>query len=95
VTPLNVHQVAYEDLVIDPESQLRRLFSFLDVEWDERVTDHQTAAAARRFIASASYAQVIEPLHDRSIGRWKRYRAQLAPVLPILLPWAERLGYEV
>ena len=95
VTSLNVHEVAYEDLVTDPASQLRRLFSFLDVEWDERVTDHQTAAAERRFIASASYAQVIEPLHDRSIGRWKRYRAQLTPVLPILLPWAERLGYEV
>jgi hypothetical protein len=26
-------------------------------------------------------------------GRWKRYEKQLEPVLPVLLPWAERLGY--
>ena len=95
VRSLNIHEIAYEDLVTDPASQLRRLFSFLDIEWDDRVTDHQTAAAERKFIASASYAQVIEPLHDRSVGRWKRYRTQLAPVLPTLLPWAKQLGYEL
>lgn len=95
VTSLKVHEVAYEDLVTDPASQLRGLFAFLDIEWDERATDHQTSAVGRSFIASASYAQVVEPLHDRSVGRWKRYRAQLAPVLPTLLPWAEQLGYEV
>jgi hypothetical protein len=26
-------------------------------------------------------------------GRWRRYARELEPVLPILLPWAERLGY--
>jgi hypothetical protein len=29
----------------------------------------------------------------RPSGRWRRYRKQLEPVLPVLLPWAERLGY--
>jgi hypothetical protein len=27
-------------------------------------------------------------------GRWRRYEAQLAPVLPILAPWVKRLGFE-
>ncbi len=94
-TALDVHEVKYEDLVANPEFQLRQLLSFLEIAWDDRVTDHVKAAAGRTFIGSASYAQVIEPLHDRSVGRWKRYREQLSSVLPILLPWAERMEYEV
>jgi hypothetical protein len=26
--------------------------------------------------------------------RWRRYAKELEPVLPVLLPWAERLGYK-
>ena len=40
-----------------------------------------------------SFDQVTEPLSTRSVGRWKRYRKQLEPVLPVLLPWAKKLGY--
>jgi hypothetical protein len=28
------------------------------------------------------------------VGAWKRYRDELAPVLPILEPWIARFGYE-
>ena len=47
----------------------------------------------RRHARTASYAQVSEPLYDRSVGRWKHYRKHLEPVLPILAPVIERLGY--
>jgi hypothetical protein len=36
---------------------------------------------------------VTEPVTKRAVGRWKRYAKQMEPALPILLPWAERLGY--
>ena len=52
------------------------------------------AAAGRGHIRTASYAQVAEPIYRRAAGRWERYRDQLAPVLPILAPWAETMGYE-
>ncbi len=48
---------------------------------------------ARGAIVTASYDQVTEPLSNRSSGRWRHYAKQLEPVLPVLLPWAERLGY--
>lgn len=51
-----------------------------------------------RIVAATSKARgaivtASEPLNNRSSGRWRRYAKQLEPVLPVLLPWAERLGY--
>jgi tetratricopeptide (TPR) repeat protein len=93
VFPLSVHSLRYEALVEDPEAVLRPLAAFAGLEWEEALLDHRATAAGRDYIGSPSYAQVAEPLHRRATGRWIRYRSQLAPVLPVLLPWAERLGY--
>jgi tetratricopeptide (TPR) repeat protein len=93
--PLRVHALRYERLVADPEPVMRGLIDFLGLEWDERVASHEPAAGQRGVVASASYAQVAEPLYDRSIGRWRNYRRHLAPVLPILSPWAAKLGYDL
>ncbi|MFP5330471.1 MAG: sulfotransferase family protein, partial [Alphaproteobacteria bacterium] len=90
---LNVHTVVYEDLVHDPEPVLRPLVDFLGLEWDEGILEHRETARKRGTIATPSYDQVTEPVSTRAVGRWKRYREQLEPVLPILLPWAEKLGY--
>ncbi|MGZ8997692.1 MAG: sulfotransferase family protein, partial [Allosphingosinicella sp.] len=91
--PLNVHVLRYEALVEDVEAELRPLIDFLDLPWDERLLDHQATAASRGAISTPSYAQVAEPIYKRASGRWERYRAQMEEVLPILMPWAERLGY--
>lgn len=91
--PLNVHDVVYEDLVRDPEATLRPVLGFLGLEWTDQLLDHQATAKARGTIVTPSYDQVTEPVTTRSVERWRRYRRQLEPVLPVLLPWAERLGY--
>ncbi len=91
--PLNVHRVTYEELVRDPEAVLRPLLAFLGLDWDDRVLDHRATARARGAILNTSYDQVVEPLTTAAVGRWRRYERQLDPVLPVLLPWAERLGY--
>ena len=44
---------------------------------------------------TASYSQVTEPIYQRAVGRWQRYRTHMAPILPLLAPWAERLGYDM
>jgi tetratricopeptide (TPR) repeat protein len=92
--PLNMHTVRYETLVTDPEAELRPLVDFLGLGWEEQMLAHTQTARKRGTIITPSYDQVTEPLNSRSVGRWKKYRAELEPVLPILLPWAERLGYE-
>jgi tetratricopeptide (TPR) repeat protein len=95
VLPLIVHLVRYERLVEEAEPEMRALFTFLGIEWDPAVLDHRSIASERRFINTPSYSQVVEPLYDRSIGRWERYREQLEPVLPRLDIWASVMGYDI
>jgi hypothetical protein len=91
--PLDVFELRYESLVADPESALRPLIAFLGLDWHDSLLDHRRTAAARGTISTPSYNQVTQKLYGDASGRWRRYRTQLEPVLPILLPWSERLGY--
>lgn len=90
--PLAVLQVRYEDVVTDLERQARALTGFLGLPFDPAMLSFEETAL-KRDINTPSARQVIEPLYRRSIGRWRRYRAELAPVLPILDEWAQRFGY--
>jgi len=91
--PLAFHNLIYEELVVDPEAALRPLIDFLGLEWRPELLDHRSTAKARGAIITPSYDQVVQPLSKAPSGRWRRYEKQLGPVLPVLLPWAERLGY--
>jgi tetratricopeptide (TPR) repeat protein len=93
--PLRVHRIRYERMVADLAGEMRPLLDFLGLAWDEKVLDNQGSAASRGHVRTASYSQVQEPIYKRAAGRWERYRTQLAPVLPILAPWAEKMGYEL
>ncbi len=84
--------VRYEDIVGDQDASVRAMLGFIGEKFDKAcLTFHEN----RRYARTASYAQVAEPLYDRSVGRWKHYRAHLAPVIPILAPVIERLGYRI
>jgi len=91
--PIECQTIVYEQLVENPEAALKPLVESLGLGWEDRVLDHRTSARFRGAIVTPSYNQVTEPLSKRAIGRWHRYREKLEPVLPALLPWAERLGY--
>jgi len=92
--PLEAHTLVYEELVAQPEAALRPLVGFLGLEWHGELLDHRSTARSRGAISTPSYDQVIQPLTKAPSGRWKRYEKQLEPVLPLLLPWAKRLGYK-
>lgn len=89
------HPVRYERLVADPELVLRPLLTRIDAQFHPRLLDTEAAARERGPVRTASYAQIAEPIYQRSIERWRRYREQLEPVIPILSPWVERLGYDL
>jgi tetratricopeptide (TPR) repeat protein len=75
--PLEWLDVSYEDLVRDLEGQARRLIEFVGLEWDPACL---AFAAKPRVVRTASMVQVREPVHSRSIGRWRNYEA-LVPEL--------------
>lgn len=91
--PLQVHEVRYEDLVSDLEGTARPLIDYLGLEWDDGVADYRETAMARGRINTPSYAQVTEKLYSQASGRWEHYRDEMAPVLPVLKPWAKAMGY--
>lgn len=88
-----VHVIRYERLVTDFESEVRMALDFLGVGWHDGVRDFAAHARARGEIQTPSYHQVVQPLHDRSIGRWRPYARHLAGVRDRLVPIAESFGY--
>ena len=93
--PMPTHQVVYERIVADQETELKALFGFLGLPWDRNVLDHQKTALERGRIKTASYSQVAEPIYARSSGRWQNYRTYLEPIFPVLKPWIDKFGYEI
>ncbi len=82
--------VRYEDLVADQEGWTRRLLEHLDLPFEPAcLRFHEN----RRYAPTPSYAQVSEPLNDRSIGRWTLYRERLAPQAAALAGVIADLGY--
>ncbi|MFN7022330.1 MAG: tetratricopeptide repeat-containing sulfotransferase family protein [Phycisphaerales bacterium] len=86
-------EIRYEELVSAPEREARGLLKFLGLEWNGDVLASHDPKH-RRYVSTPSYADVAEPVHTKAVGRWKRYEAQLEPVLGVLQPWVERLGYK-
>ena len=84
--------VRYDAMVTNQEETVRAILDFIGVPFDERcLSFHEN----RRYARTASYAQVTEPLYERSLYRYRHYRQHLEPVIPILRPMIERLGYTV
>ena len=75
--PGRILDVAYEDLVADPESQIRRLLDALGLSWEAGCLDfHRNPAAT----STASASQVRQPIHTRALTQWRHYTARLAPL---------------
>jgi tetratricopeptide (TPR) repeat protein len=85
-------RVRYEDIVGKQETSVRRVLDFMGEAFDPKcLAFHEN----RRYARTASYAQVTEQLYQRSCYRYRHYLPQLQPIIPILQPVIERLGYEV
>ena len=91
--PVDTHAVRYERLITSPTEELRPVTNWLSVEWDDALLDHQRTAEKRGRVRTASYSQIRERLYSRAQNRWTRYAEHLLPIVPILLPWVEKMGY--
>lgn len=89
--PLAFLRTRYEDLVADFEGETKRVCAFLGATWEPAMRDVDERARERA-IRTPSAPQLARGLYDGS-GQWRRYAAELKPVLPILAPWIRRFGY--
>jgi len=74
-------EIGYEALVADLEGEARRLVAFCGLPWDAAcLRFHET----ERLVRTGSLNQVRRPLYGSSIGRARRYREFIAPLLDAL-----------
>lgn len=78
-------EVHYEQVVDDLDGQARRILDFVGLDWQSACLDFHRNQAP---VATASSAQVREPLYRRAVGRWQRYQTELQP----LIRWLEAQG---
>jgi Tfp pilus assembly protein PilF len=79
--PGQFFDISYEDTARNLEPNARALVKYLELPWEPACLEfHQQEGA----VSTASAVQVREPAHTRSIGRWRRYEAQLAPMINAL-----------
>ncbi|HVY90445.1 MAG TPA: sulfotransferase [Hyphomonadaceae bacterium] len=75
-------QVWYEDIVSDLDGQVRRMLDFCGLGFEEACLRFQDNASP---VATASAAQVRQPLYSSSVGRWRKYRPAIDPALHVLV----------
>jgi len=89
----HVRELRYEQYVADFEAQSRGIIEFLGLPWDDAVLAPGQQALRKGFISTPSYTQVVQPINDRSVGRWRRYQQHFADALPAVQPYLERWEY--
>lgn len=88
VLPLGtIIDVRYEDLIEDPEPQLRRILDACEIPWDDRCLRHDENASS---IRTPSRWQARQPIYKTSAERWKLFEPYLGELLELrdLLPTA-------
>ncbi len=74
----DIHDIAYEDVVAEPRATIAALLDFCALDWEDAVLAAQDAGGVVR---TASVWQVRQPLHGRSVARWRHYARHIAPYL--------------
>lgn len=83
----------YESVVTRFDEHVARLGQFLEVNDASPMAKFAEHARNKGFISTPSYTQVTQNIHSKAVNRWHAYREKFEPVLPILRPMMERLGY--
>jgi tetratricopeptide (TPR) repeat protein len=76
-----VHEIRYEDLLADPEAQVRALLAACGLDWAPECLDFHRN---ERRVETLSVHQVRQPLYASSMGAWRRHEKDLAGMIDLL-----------
>jgi len=77
VLPGCVHRLIYEDLVLEPEREVRRLLQFCELPFESACLKfHENPRPVR----TVSSEQVRRPLYRDALDRWRHYEPWLGPL---------------
>jgi hypothetical protein len=77
VSPGRVHRVMYEDLIADPEAEVRRLLAYCGLDFEAACLKFYES---KRPVHTASSEQVRRPLFTEGLDQWRHYEAWLSPL---------------
>jgi hypothetical protein len=90
VLPGKVLHVQYEELVRDPETNIRRLLEHCGLPFEPAcLAFHQT----RRSVRTASAEQVRQPIYTSGVGYWHHFARELEPLRHALGDSLERFAH--
>jgi tetratricopeptide (TPR) repeat protein len=79
--PGRFFDISYEDTARNLETNARALIEYLDLPWEDACLNFHEQDSA---VSTASAVQVRQPVHTRSIDRWKEYEQHLQTMMETL-----------
>ena len=89
VLPGKVLTMNYEEVIADPEGQIRCIVEHCGLAWDDACLDFELT---ERTFSTASSEQVQQPIYTSSIGYWRHYEENLAELIENLESLNEYVG---
>jgi hypothetical protein len=83
VQPASLLHVINEQLIDDPEGEVRRMLDFLGLPFDPAVLDFHRN---KRAVHTPSAAQVRRPINRDGVDEWRNYQTWLEPLRDALGP---------
>ncbi len=79
--PGSILDIRYEDVVEDVEGQIRQILKFVGLSWDASCLEfHQN----KRYVRTASMAQVAQPIYKTSLDRWEPFAHNLGTLMELV-----------
>ena len=72
--PQGIYFLNYDELVNNPNREIRKLIEWLGWHWDE---NYLYPYKSKQAFFTASNVQVRSPINNRSVGGWKKYKHML------------------
>jgi len=81
VMPDVIYDQPYETLVTDIEAKTQQLLAYCELPWEPACLDFHTQQQAS---TTASATQVRQPVYTSSVGKWRKFKDELAPLIKTL-----------
>ncbi|VDN39126.1 unnamed protein product, partial [Gongylonema pulchrum] len=89
--------VYYEQLVLHPEEQMRRILNFLDISWHDSVLHHENHIGKGISLSKVerSTDQVIKPVNLDALNKWVgTFPDDIVQDMATIAPMLAELGYD-
>lgn len=94
--PKHAHEVRYENLVRNPEVEIRKICEFVGLPFSDLMLNHDKQDLTIHNANHLSGARVAKPIDDSQVGRWKKEmtQEQVSEFMEVVGDALAEYGYE-